>query len=327
MANSLTGRKSVLYKQIIDWVINCMESGMFKPGDKLPTEESLAAQFQVSRGTVRTALNMLKNNRVIESIHGSGYYISKVQEALDEPLAESEEIKKVYSLIFELKALNYSDDSILRLFTDAIFQYEKVERKLKLTIVECNPDIIPAFRRQLASIPFLTIDYFIIHNGRTAAELDVLNEADIITTTPNHFKTLLDMNPQIMDKVVKYNVSISPKTILKISEIRENSRVGLLCESARFYELVTDAVNNIFKDGRKIQVCYSREFACGFLETVDTLILPYGSPLREDKVFEEAIMALLGRGGTVIDFDYQVDQGSFAYLKEVIAHLHQNPVS
>lgn len=318
------GKKSVLYKQIIDWVINCLDSGLFKPGDKLPTEESLASQFQVSRGTVRTALNMLKNNRVIESVHGSGYYISTVQAALIEPLVESDVIKKVHALIYELKALNYSDESILRLFSEALLQYSKVERLLKLTIVECNPDIIPALSRRLSSIPFLTTDYFIIHDGRTSAELGVLNDADLIVTTPQHFQSLIDLNPQLISKVVKCSTSITPKTLLKLSDIRENARIGLICESTRYHELVTDAVNNIYKGGRKIQVCYNPGAACRFLDTVDCLILPYGSDILNDKEFPAALESFVSRGGMVIDFDYQVDQGSFAYLKETVDHLSQN---
>lgn len=314
----------MLYKQIIDWVINCMESGEYKPGDKLPTEETLAARFQVSRGTVRTALNMLKNNRVIESVHGSGYYISKVQAALVEPLIESDEFKKVNTLIYELKALNYSDESIVKLFTDALLEYAKIERKVKLIIVECNPDIIPAFRRQLSSIPFLSIDYFIIHDGRTSAELEGLKDADILITTPTHFGALISLAPELVEKVVKYNTSISPKTILKISEIRDSARIGLVCESVRYYELVTDAINNIYRGGRKISVCYNPEKASQFLDTIDYLILPYGSPIRSDKDFSAAVAAFVSGGGNVLDFDYQVDQGSFAYLKEIIAHLNHH---
>ena len=51
----------------------------------LPTEQALCAQFQVSRQTVRQALSVLENERLIERRQGSGSYIREKREAVPLP--------------------------------------------------------------------------------------------------------------------------------------------------------------------------------------------------------------------------------------------------
>lgn len=46
-------------------------------GSKLPTEEVLAKQFSISRNTLRQALQILQEDKVIYKRRGSGNYISE----------------------------------------------------------------------------------------------------------------------------------------------------------------------------------------------------------------------------------------------------------
>ena len=49
-----------LYKQIVRDLMDQIETGEFKEGDKLPTEAELMERFDVSRITVRAAIKDLK---------------------------------------------------------------------------------------------------------------------------------------------------------------------------------------------------------------------------------------------------------------------------
>jgi GntR family transcriptional regulator len=51
-------------------------SGEFGPGDKLPSGTELVAQYDVSRMTVRMAMERLKAAGEVEFIAGSGYYVA-----------------------------------------------------------------------------------------------------------------------------------------------------------------------------------------------------------------------------------------------------------
>lgn len=64
------------YEKIAEWIRDEVEAGALSLGDKLPPENELMAQFQVSRQTVRTALSLLRKEGIVEGRRGSGSYIT-----------------------------------------------------------------------------------------------------------------------------------------------------------------------------------------------------------------------------------------------------------
>jgi len=65
------------YKKIVHWTLEQLVSGSIIPGEKFSSENALCQQFNVSRQTVRRALEELENDGYITRIKGSGTYISK----------------------------------------------------------------------------------------------------------------------------------------------------------------------------------------------------------------------------------------------------------
>ena len=64
------------YEQIVSWVRAEIESGAIRQGDRLPSENVLAKQFQVSRQTIRRAMEALTMDGRVEGRRGSGTYVS-----------------------------------------------------------------------------------------------------------------------------------------------------------------------------------------------------------------------------------------------------------
>lgn len=52
-----------------------IDSGALKPGSKLPSENELAATYQISRETVRKGLNLLAQNGYINKVKGKGSFV------------------------------------------------------------------------------------------------------------------------------------------------------------------------------------------------------------------------------------------------------------
>lgn len=73
-----------VYIQIHDKIKADIEHGVWKIGDKLPTERELATQFNVSRMTLRQAIQPLSDEGILERKIGSGTYVAgkKVQERM-----------------------------------------------------------------------------------------------------------------------------------------------------------------------------------------------------------------------------------------------------
>ncbi len=64
-----------LYQTISDNLHREIFSGRYAPGDMLPSENELAAQYHTSRITVRKALQILENEALIRPQHGKGYLV------------------------------------------------------------------------------------------------------------------------------------------------------------------------------------------------------------------------------------------------------------
>ena len=74
--NHQSGSVSVV-DQVINGIINQIISGELKPGDKLPTEPELSAQFGASRNSVREAVKILQGYGVIYIKRADGTYVSE----------------------------------------------------------------------------------------------------------------------------------------------------------------------------------------------------------------------------------------------------------
>lgn len=67
------------YKQIVDFIIYNISSGKLKVDDKLPSINYLSEEFYLSRDTVEKAYNILKEKKVVSSIRGKGYYVTRTE--------------------------------------------------------------------------------------------------------------------------------------------------------------------------------------------------------------------------------------------------------
>jgi GntR family transcriptional regulator len=66
-----------LYSQVKDLLIDRIGSGSWKPGEMIPSEFQLAAEFGVSQGTVRKALVELEQQKLVVRRQGRGTYVAK----------------------------------------------------------------------------------------------------------------------------------------------------------------------------------------------------------------------------------------------------------
>lgn len=64
-----------IYKQLADELEKKIISGEIKPGKKLPSENDLCKTYNVSRITVRQALNILVQKDLVYSVHGKGSFV------------------------------------------------------------------------------------------------------------------------------------------------------------------------------------------------------------------------------------------------------------
>ena len=66
-----------LYKQLISIIKNDIHNGVYKAGDKIPSETELCQRYQVSRITVRSAINELVEEELLFKTQGKGTFVAE----------------------------------------------------------------------------------------------------------------------------------------------------------------------------------------------------------------------------------------------------------
>lgn len=67
---------SPLYRQIKNLMLNALESGEWRPGQAIPSEQELALRFSVSQGTVRKAIDEMAADNLLVRKQGKGTYVA-----------------------------------------------------------------------------------------------------------------------------------------------------------------------------------------------------------------------------------------------------------
>lgn len=70
------GDRLPAYRRVAASLVEGIESGRYPPGSRLPAEIDLAAEFAVSRGTLRQALSALRADGYVEAVAGRGSYVT-----------------------------------------------------------------------------------------------------------------------------------------------------------------------------------------------------------------------------------------------------------
>lgn len=120
-----------LYLQVRDVLVQRIIDGQWKPGSSLPNEGSLAQQLGISIGTVRKALDLMEDERIVLRRQGRGTFVkdysqqplqfSSLLDRRGKPLVGTKRVKAVTTV-------PASDEDALRLRIRAGASILRVER-------------------------------------------------------------------------------------------------------------------------------------------------------------------------------------------------------
>ncbi|MGI9623905.1 MAG: GntR family transcriptional regulator, partial [Acidimicrobiales bacterium] len=68
--------RSIRYRVIAETLRSRIEAGELGPGQVLPSESSLSSEFDASRVTVRKALELLREDGLLSSQQGAGWFVA-----------------------------------------------------------------------------------------------------------------------------------------------------------------------------------------------------------------------------------------------------------
>lgn len=106
-----------LYEQIRQCITDAIQNGQLRPGQKLPTEESVCKSCGVSRPVVRQAYNELVNSGKIERKRGCGTFVREPDNRglfMNQLLSFEEEMKLIgkrpSTRLIKMEKISYDED-------------------------------------------------------------------------------------------------------------------------------------------------------------------------------------------------------------------------
>ena len=311
------------YRQVIERITSLIKEGALKPGDRLPPERDLAESLGVARGTIKKAYEDLARNHVVDVNQGRGTFVSYRQDSV-EPGRKERASRLIEDVLTELEGLRFSYREIKNLIDIKILEREERSEGLFIAAVDCNPESLAMYRRQLSFFSRLSIKPFLLDDlVKDSDPAKRLREFEIVFSTSTHFSELIGLVPGLKERIVQVVVSPSQETIINLAMIAANQRVGIVCESRQFMQII----RNKLKDFRIPAASVSHLFLgdgsglAAFMADKDVVIAPSGYSFEVRREDRARIQEYTDRGGKVVYFDYRIERGSLLYLEERIKAL------
>ncbi|MCG8484263.1 MAG: GntR family transcriptional regulator [Clostridia bacterium] len=109
------------YIKIQDYILDKINTGLWQPGYKIPSENELSRSFNVSRGTVNSAIKELSTMGIVERVRGKGTFVKH-------NLSIKDNISYVFSKPIKISSLGSKKHSLV-----------------KINIIEANEEINDKF--------------------------------------------------------------------------------------------------------------------------------------------------------------------------------------
>lgn len=153
MGASPLGRRKSLGRTLAQELRGRIVAGEFPPGSKLPSEAEIGAEYEVSRVTVRTALQLLESRGLVDVRHGAGSFVSNhgrgIRAGLQELRSITETIREMgFEPTMERRSLELrpaTDHEAERLAVDPGDEVWSIERVVQADgeAVAYSYDVIP----------------------------------------------------------------------------------------------------------------------------------------------------------------------------------------
>ena len=313
-----------IYQQLVDKVRTAVKQGTLADGQQLPTVQELADALGVAKGTVKRAYDELEHSGLVEKIQGRGTFVSYRPEQTGS--RKDRAMAAIDQLLDSLEAMGFSAWEV-NIFLDLkLRQRENREYRLKVAVLECNPENLSQLSEQLRSVEGIEVCSYLVDNIRSYP-YPLTENMDLIVTTTEHaaeISALLGGSP----KLVRIALRPESRCLSRIIRIRKEAHVGILCHSIRFGQILEQTCQN-YSHGIHLEhpVLLSQITDLeGFLADKDVVLLPkdYASHCNAQA---QRLLEDFSARKRLIPCAYEMDEGSFLYLEERVRRaLEEKPI-
>lgn len=309
-----------IYKQIVTQLTNDIENGILAPKTQLPTVRHLAHSEQISCGTVKRAYDILEKQGLILKLTGSGCFVN--YPATPSDALRTEGIAVLHQWITDMREKSFSLFDIRIMMDECLRTYTYHANHVRIAAIDCNPEALAVMKKQFGRIPYVDVsDYLLDTILESPHSFDP--DADIIITTPTHYKLLAEKtHPR--HHIIQLVLSIATGTALDLAAIPKHARVGILCASKRFGEIISDACAEYADLDSPPKIAYADDFeqALSLVQNCTQII----SAPNLSLFFSTSDLTLLKEYSQKlppITYQYQIEKGSLLFLEEQVSLIYE----
>lgn len=320
-------RNTPAYRQLVEGLTVLIQTGKLKPGQKLPSERELQDQLGISRGTIKKAIQKLGNNNIVESIAGSGTFVSYKQDSITISRKELA-VTKIDTLLTELTELNFSYREISNLAELLMMERQERLDNFYISVIDCNPELLDVFQKQVKHVGPLRLSKMLLSDLRNSPDPQAkLESYRLIVTTSTHFSELIGMLPDLKDRIMQAVISPSQESVISLAKIGIGQKVGIISQSRNFQRMIADKLRDFQVASGDIDSINLGDLNCetlqAFLADKQVVILPPGCSITPDRQSLAVVQNFISLGGQVVFFTFQVERGSLLHIEERIKSLLQ----
>jgi len=209
---SLKIKAAKLSDVILQQLENMILEGSLAPGEKLPPERELAKQFEVSRPSLREAIQKLEAKGLVTRRQGGGTFVkNQLEEGLTDPLFDL--ISKHPESQFDLLEFRHALEGIAAYYAalrGTCTDFTKVKQSFD-KIAQVNNDLqlkakaINAFHFSVAEASHNVVLLHLVRGMQALLEQNVLQNLTVLLKKPDISNQLAQHRRLLMDAVIEGN--------------------------------------------------------------------------------------------------------------------------
>lgn len=308
---------SVVYKALASGIAGLIESGSLKPGQRLPTVRSLASHLELSPGTVKHAYNVLESRELLFLQQGRGTFVRSAMPQ-DKKLSRKEQAMEAIDQLFDqLDALQLSRRQI-QIFLDLKLR-ERVSlgSQLNVLLLTESPEERHYMQGCLSRMPFCDF-YACPVEDFLFSRINAEDYEAVVCST--------DCYPSICRKIREKNIPIlplglqaSPDTLIALSQLSAETRLGILSLSATFGGKMSDSCriySQVRETPSRFLFSHMEDFYA--LHDLDALLMPPDYFASLDEKMRAETREFERRGGQIIVYKIEEESASLAAVQDML---------
>jgi DNA-binding transcriptional regulator YhcF (GntR family) len=312
------------YIQVAQQIQALWEEEKLPPGFRLPGERQLAEELGISRGSVARAYQELAKMDIAWNRQGSGWYLRE-SKTIDPGSRKEQAMAIIELMIQEMRTLHFSFQDIKSFVQVKLMEQEQTLRNLQIAGIECNPEALEIYERQLLYVSKAWIHKIILQDLKKVSDPQALvKDFDLIITTQTHYQEIKTLIPGSAGKLLQAFVAPSPETLRSLSKISGKERVAIVTESTRFQQIIEERLEEMNLGHtviRKAKIDQHPDLV-EFLSDIQWLITPPQLDLDKFPGSTAGLGRFTEAGGRILRYSHQIERGSLMYLEEkILEHL------